>query len=42
LATAVMAVERGAKIIRVHDVAATVDAVRMTEAVMMESKGEQA
>lgn len=42
LATAVMAVQKGAKIIRVHDVAATVDAVRMTEAVMMESKGEQA
>lgn len=42
LATAVIAVQKGAKIIRVHDVAATVDAVRMTEAVMMESKGEQA
>jgi dihydropteroate synthase len=42
LATAVMAVERGARIVRVHDVAATVDAVRMTEAVMMESRGEQA
>ncbi len=41
LATAVMAVQKGAKIVRVHDVAATVDAVRMTEAVMMESKGEQ-
>lgn len=34
LATAVLAVERGARIIRVHDVAATVDAVRMTEAVL--------
>lgn len=34
LATAVMAVERGGRIIRVHDVAATVDAVRMTEAVL--------
>ena len=34
LATAVLAVERGAHIIRVHDVAATVDAVRMTEAVL--------
>lgn len=34
LATVVMAVERGAKIIRVHDVEATVDAVRMTEAVL--------
>jgi len=42
LATVGMAVERGANIIRVHDVAATVAAVRMTEAVMMESKGEQA
>ncbi|NRB38193.1 MAG: dihydropteroate synthase [Pseudomonadales bacterium] len=34
LALAVMAVERGAKIIRVHDVQETVDAVRMAEAVM--------
>ena len=34
LATAVLAVERGARIIRVHDVAATLDAVRMTEAVL--------
>ncbi len=42
LATAVIAVEKGAKIIRVHDVAATVDAIRMTEAVMMELKGEYA
>ncbi|UTW14447.1 dihydropteroate synthase [Marinobacterium rhizophilum] len=42
LATAVMAVERGARIIRVHDVAASVDAVRMAEAVIKESRGEQA
>ncbi|WP_417534996.1 dihydropteroate synthase [Marinobacterium stanieri] len=37
LATAVLAVTKGAKVMRVHDVAATVDAVRMTEAVMRES-----
>ena len=36
LATVALAVERGARIIRVHDVAATVDCVRMTEAVMRE------
>lgn len=36
LATVALAVERGARIIRVHDVAATVDAVRMTEAVLRE------
>ncbi|MFC6670709.1 dihydropteroate synthase [Marinobacterium aestuariivivens] len=41
LATAVIAVSKGAHIMRVHDVAATVDAVRMTEAVLRESKGEQ-
>lgn len=41
LATAVIAVTKGAHIIRVHDVVATVDAVRMTEAVLRESKGEQ-
>ena len=34
LATVVLAVERGARIIRVHDVASTVDVVRMTEAVL--------
>ena len=34
LALAVLAVSRGARIIRVHDVAETVDAVRMTEAVL--------
>ena len=36
LATVALAVERGARIIRVHDVAATVDVVRMTEAVILE------
>jgi len=36
LATVALAVERGARIIRVHDVAATVDCVRMTEAVLRE------
>ncbi|WP_188862858.1 dihydropteroate synthase [Marinobacterium nitratireducens] len=40
LATAVIAVGKGARIIRVHDVAATVDAVRMTEAVLREAKGD--
>lgn len=34
LALATLAVVRGARIIRVHDVAATADAVRMTEAVL--------
>lgn len=34
LALATLAVARGARIIRVHDVAETVDAVRMTEAVL--------
>ena len=34
LAAAVMAVERGASIIRVHDVAATVDALKFTLAVI--------
>ncbi len=41
LATAVLAVTKGAHIIRVHDVAATADAVRMTEAVLRESKGDK-
>ena len=36
LATVALAVERGARIIRVHDVLATVDMVRMTEAVLKE------
>ncbi len=36
LATVALAVERGARIIRVHDVAAAVDCVRMTEAVLRE------
>ncbi|HIE53822.1 MAG TPA: dihydropteroate synthase, partial [Chromatiaceae bacterium] len=34
LAAAVMAVERGAAIVRVHDVAPTVDALRVATAVM--------
>lgn len=40
LATAVMATTKGARVIRVHDVAATVDAVRMTEAVLQENGRE--
>lgn len=40
LALAVIAVQKGARIIRVHDVAATVDAVRMTHAVMQESQDQ--
>ena len=40
LATVALAVSKGAKIIRVHDVAPTVDVVRMTEAVMNEAAGE--
>lgn len=40
LATAVLAATKGARVIRVHDVAATVDAVRMTEAVLQETAGE--
>lgn len=39
LATVGIAVERGARIIRVHDVAATVDLVKMTEAVLSEGVG---
>ena len=34
LAAALLAVERGANIVRTHDVAATVDALKVTEAVM--------
>lgn len=34
LATVALAIERGGRIIRVHDVAATADVVRMTEAVL--------
>ncbi len=34
LALAVMAVEQGAQIVRTHDVAATVDAIRMTQATL--------
>lgn len=37
IALAVIAVQKGASIIRAHDVAATVDAIRMTHAVMLES-----
>lgn len=40
LATVALAVTKGARIIRVHDVAATVDVVRMTEAVLNETAGE--
>ncbi|WP_220183691.1 dihydropteroate synthase [Marinobacterium marinum] len=40
LATVALAVTKGAKILRVHDVAATVDVVRMTEAVINETAGE--
>ena len=36
LATVAVAVMKGAKIIRVHDVAESVDVVRMTEAIMRE------
>ena len=35
LAVTVMAYERGARIVRVHDVAPTVDALRMAHAVIM-------
>ena len=34
VAAAVMAVERGARIVRVHDVAATVDALKLWQATM--------
>jgi len=40
LATVALAVEQGAQILRVHDVAETVDVVRMIEAVRNESIGE--
>jgi len=40
LATVALAVSKGARIIRVHDVAPTVDVVRMTEAVINETAGE--
>ncbi len=39
LAAAVMAVERGARLVRVHDVAATVDALEVAWAVMDKGKG---
>lgn len=41
LALTALAVERGAKILRVHDVAPNVDAVNMTWAVMQEGCGRQ-
>ena len=41
LALAVIAVQKGASIIRTHDIAATVDAVRMTHAVMQESQTQE-
>ncbi|MDN6298489.1 MAG: dihydropteroate synthase [Halomonas sp.] len=41
LALSALAVERGAKILRVHDVAATVDAVNMTWAVLNEGCDDQ-
>jgi dihydropteroate synthase len=34
LALAVLAVSKGATVIRTHDVAATVDAIKMTDAVL--------
>jgi dihydropteroate synthase len=40
IAAAVMAIERGANIIRTHDVAETVDALRVVSAVMEAGKGE--
>lgn len=42
IALAVMAVQKGARIIRAHDVAATVDAVRMAHAVIQESLDQEA
>lgn len=39
LALATLAVAKGARIVRVHDVAETVDAVRMTEAVLAAEQG---
>lgn len=42
VALAVIAVQKGARIIRAHDVGATVDAVRMTHAVMQESLDQEA
>lgn len=42
IALAVMAVQKGARIIRAHDVAATVDAVRMAQAVIQESLDQEA
>lgn len=42
VAAAVLAVERGASIVRTHDVAATVDAIKIASAVMAESDGGRA
>ncbi len=42
VALAVLAVQKGARIIRAHDVAATVDAIRMTQSVMEESFDQEA
>ena len=42
LATVALAIERGGRIIRVHDVAATADVVRMTEAVLYGMEQDQA
>lgn len=42
LSLAVISIQKGARIIRAHDVAATVDAVRMTSAVMQESLDQEA
>ena len=39
LAAAVLAVDRGANIVRTHDVAATVDALKVTDAVMSAGPG---
>jgi dihydropteroate synthase len=40
IAAAVLAVEHGANIVRTHDVAETVDALRITQAVMQSGQGE--
>ncbi|MDH4255664.1 MAG: dihydropteroate synthase, partial [Gammaproteobacteria bacterium] len=39
VAAAVLAVERGASIVRTHDVAATVDALKIAAAVMARTAG---
>ena len=40
VALALMAVQNGARIVRVHDVGPTVEALRMWSAVYLESRGE--